>query len=261
MTRDSGLPLSQSDLADALRDAGLTAGDGVFVHAAMGQIGPINGGARAAVAALIDVVGPTGLIAMPGFSTDASLPDVPETATDAERQKVADAVLGFDPALSSCREMGLIAEAFRTWPGVQRSLHPTLSITALGPDAAPYLAEHALAWACGPTTPLGKLRDRPNMKMLLVGVGWNRCSLLHGAETMVPKRRTKTRIVKHQGVWNESPDVADDLNRLFPPLGRDFEATGAVTVSRLGQAEMRLCSYEALFRFAVAWFEAHLPEP
>ncbi|MEM7269134.1 MAG: AAC(3) family N-acetyltransferase [Pseudomonadota bacterium] len=247
----------QSLTAD-LRALGVEEGDGLFVHSSMKAIGETVGGPRMVVEALLSSVGSTGLIGMPGFSTDAYFPANIEPAmlSQAERAMIEDAVPGFDLHRSPSNEMGVIAETFRTWPGTKRSDHPAVSICLNGLNADGFLASHPLAWATGRDSPLGKLMERPSMKILLIGVGWNRCSPLHTAEELAEVRRTKIRRFKHGsafGGWMETPDVADDLNRLFPSVGEAFEETGEVSLGRIGGAPSKLCNYGDLVRFASAW--------
>lgn len=240
---------------------GIAAGDGLFVHASLGAMGRVEGGAATVVQVLMDAVGPTGLVGMPGFSTDAHWPagQTREGLTQSELARIGQAVPGHDPDRSRATGMGTIAETFRTWPGTLRSDHPTVSICLNGVDAARYIHPHGLAWATGPDTPLGRLRDRPGMKVLLIGVDWTRCSALHTAETLARHRRTKIRRFKTgpgDAPWKDVPDVANDLGRLFPSVGAAFEATGAVTLGRLGQAECRICALAPLVEFAASWIDA-----
>ncbi|MEM9318773.1 MAG: AAC(3) family N-acetyltransferase [Pseudomonadota bacterium] len=240
---------------------GLAPGDSVFVHASMRAIGPIVGGARAVIQALLSSVGPEGLVAMPGFSSDAYMPtgidiDPSDGKTIAQ---IEDAVLGFDAATSPADAMGIIAETFRTWPGTRRSPHPTTSVCLNGAEADSYATEHSLAWATGAETPFGKLYARPSSKILLIGVGWNRCTAFHTAETFAPTRREKTRRFKSggpNGTWMETPDVADDVGRLFPAIGEDFVKAGRVTSDKIGQAASLLCDFRELVDFASDWIDA-----
>ena len=112
-------------------------------------------------------------------------------------------------------------------------------------------------WATGPDTPWARLSHRPAMKILLIGVGWNRCSALHAAESAAEHRRAVTRNIRHgaNGPWIEAPDVADDLGRLFPLVGEAWEATGAVTTGKIGHADCRLTGYGALVDFATGWID------
>lgn len=250
----------REDLANDLRALGLAPGGGVFVHAAMGRIGRVVGGARSVIEALLAVVGPHGLIGMPGFSDDAYDPTDGTNLPPDRRRAIRAQMPGFDPHLSSVAAMGAVAECFRTWPGVVRSPHPTSSVLLLGRDAETLARSHdAAGWATGPQTPWGRLARRRAMKILLIGVGWNRASALHAAESIAPHRRLKIRHFKTgpapDAPWIEAPDVADDLDRLFPPCGADFERTGAVWRGLIGAAQSRLCSYPALLDFASDWID------
>lgn len=232
---------------------GLVAGDGVVVHASMRAVGRTVGGPRTVIEALLAAVGEAGLVAMPGFSEDAALPAWADPASLSEeaRSALQAAVPGFDPKLSPTVGMGVLAETFRTWPGTLRSDHPAVSVCAHGPDAAELLAGHSLAWATGPDTPFGRFLDRAQMKILLIGVGWNRCTALHLAETLAEPRRTKTRLVKTaERGWLEVADVADDLGRLFPAVGEAYEATGRVATGPFGAAPCKLAPYGDLVAFA-----------
>ena len=100
---------------------------------------------------------------------------------------------------------------------------------------------------------------RGGMKVMLVGVGWDRCSALHTAETLARHRRTKIRRFKtgpDDAPWMETPDVADDLGRLFPAVGAAFEATGHVRTGTFGQAMSKICDYSALIAFATNWIDS-----
>lgn len=244
-----------------LRALDISDGDGLFVHASMRSTGQVIGGVRSIVEAFLAAVGPDGLIGMPAFSTDAYFPSQFEriNLADLEIETVERSVLGFDVLRSPASGMGIIAETFRTWPGTKRSQHPTVSVCLNGKGAETFAEPHALEWATGPNTPLGHLLDRQGMKLMLVGVGWDRCSALHTAETLAVHRRTKVRRFKNglgDAAWRETPDVADDMGRLFPTVGAAFEETGQVQIGTLGQAECKICDYAALVAFASEWIDA-----
>lgn len=252
------LIIGKDDLAAQLSALGVGHGDGVFVHTALGQIGHVIGGPRSVIEALIDAVGDRGLIGMPGFSRDAYDPAhfVDVDLSEEEHLHVRSQVPGFDPERSDVRQNGAVPEAFRRWPGVVRSNHPTSSVLLLGHDAAELAADHdPYDWATGPETPWGRLRDRPAMKILLIGVGWDRCSALHAAESVATHRRTILRDIRHgaDGAWIKAPDVEDDLGRLFLPAGKAWEETGAVTTGRIGNADCKLTGYGPLVTFAADW--------
>jgi aminoglycoside 3-N-acetyltransferase len=89
---------------------------------------------------------------------------------------------------------------------------------------------------------------------LLLGVGWNRASALHTAETLAkPRRLKKRRFLDTENEWRETEDVADDGGRLFPVLGEAFEETGACSYGVVGKSDARLCDYAQLVQFATTW--------
>lgn len=251
-----------ADLAADLVQLGVRPGDGIFVHTSLGAVGHVIGGPRGLIEALIAAVGPAGLIAMPGFSRDAYDPVVQQglQVDPATHARMRAQVPGFDPARSNVRQNGAVPEAFRSWPGTVRSPHPTSSVLLWGRDAAALAEPHAEdGWATGPDTPWGHLRGRPRMQLLLIGVGWNRASALHAAESVAAHRRTTQRHIKTgpgDAKWIEAPDVADDLGRLFPSAGAAFQDTGAVSHGRIGNADCRLCGYDDLVTFATHWIDA-----
>ncbi len=249
---------TRQHLLEDLRNLGIRNGDGVFVHASMKAVGYVVGGPRTLIEVLLQAVGDTGLIGMPAFSTDAYFPsDMDRAALTPEQiAEVEDAVAGFNIHKSVTAGIGILPETFRTWPGTQRSQHPAVSICLNGKDADKYLMDHSLAWATGPDAPLGRLRERPSMKILLIGVGWNRCTALHTSETLAEHRRTKTRRMKVDGQWCDSPDVADDLGRIFPKVGEAFETTGDVITGQFGQAACKLCDYRSLVDFGATSIDA-----
>ena len=251
--------LGRSDLAADLRKLGVAPGDGLFVHTSLGKIGRVIGGPRGLIDALIDTVGETGLIAMPGFSRDAYDPVELEglEVIAEEHARIRAQVPGYDPERSNVAQNGAVPEAFRAWPGVARSPHPTSSVLMFGPDAKEIAARHdPSGWATGPESPWGALRRRPQMKILLIGVRWNRCSALHAAESIASHRRTKMRVFKMNGVWMEAPDVADDLDTLFPLVGQAWENEGGVSYGKIGGADTMLTGYDPLVSFASNWLGA-----
>lgn len=153
--------------------------------------------------------------------------------------------------------MGAIAEAFRTFPGTQRSIHPLVSVCANGRHAEEITKQHALKFCEGRGTPFEKLYDLDACTLLL-GVGFNRCSSLHYAESLVPNRRTtlsRFPIVQNgERVWVEKPDMAYDNGVHFSAVGKQFTETGTVRTGRVGNADALLFSTNDLVDFAKSYF-------
>ena len=246
--------IAADDLCRDLRTLGVTAGAALVVHASLRRIGRVAGGADSVIRALMDMLTREGTLMMPAFSGQLSGP-----------AELRNRPQPFDPVRTPSQDMGAIAETFRKLPGVYRSNHPVQSLATWGRHAEELVADHGLDWPLGPDSPLGRLCERGG-QVLLIGVGHNRNSTLHLAETRARQRRTITRRVPGGRdsaalEWVEIDDVADDNGRLFPAVGKAFEAAGGVRIGPLGQANARLMSQRALVEFAAPWFEEALTNP
>ncbi|MEM6421850.1 MAG: AAC(3) family N-acetyltransferase [Pseudomonadota bacterium] len=246
--------VGSSDLAEQLSALGLVPGDAVFVEGAMAELGPVVGGARAVVEALISVLGSQGLLMMPAFSSDALLPALPDNSAEAERARVEACVPGYDPSLSPADLSGTLAETFRRWPGVERSNHPVYSIAALGPDAGEAVAQHPRDWAMGPEGPMGRLLEQREPKLLMIGCSWAASAALVMAETMARHRRLRVLRFKDTSRqpfrWVHARDTALDDGTLFQTVGQRFERTGHVTIGAMAAATARLCRLDELLAHA-----------
>src|SRR5258707_5913637 len=250
-------PRTRASLARELRALGVTPGAVLLVHASLKRLGWVVGGAHAVVLALTDALGRDGTLVMPTFSGQLTDPaGWPEPAVPAAWiETLRDHLPTFDPARTPTRGMGAIAEAFRTWPEVRRSTHPVTSLAAYGRHAAALMAHHSLPWSLGDQTPMGRLYEL-DAQILLLGVGHDRNSSLHLAESRAVHGRRKIRrmLVEENGVraWRDFSEVDDDRGRLFPIVGAAFEATGQARLGNVGAAESRLLPQRALVGFAGA---------
>ena len=241
---------------------GLRPGMTLMVHSSLGNIGWTVGGPVTVIRALSEVVGADGTLVMPAESPYVS---DPETWDDTRvRPEWYDAIRShlpvFDPATTPTT-MGAIPEAFRTFPGTRRSDHPMVSVCANGRLADEITAEHALPFGEGRGTPFGKLYELDGHTLLL-GVGFDRCTSMHYAESLVPKRRTTTHrypmMIDGQRTWVEHEDMANDDGVHFPVVGEQFVAANAVRTGRIGNADSMLFSTRELVDFARSYFAREL---
>ena len=256
------LPNTQASLARDLADLGVRPGMTLMVHSALGQIGWTVGGPVSAIRALLEVLGPSGTLVMPAESPFVSDPQswddarVKEEWHDAIREHLP----VFDPATTPTT-MGAIPEAFRTYPGTKRSLHPLVSVCANGTLADAITKDHSLAFGEGRGTPFEKLYDLDG-QTLLAGVGFNRCTSLHFAESLVARRRTTTHrypvLIDGERRWVENPDMANDDGAHFPIVGERFANEKTVRSGLVGAAQATLFSTRELVDFARTYFEREL---
>jgi aminoglycoside 3-N-acetyltransferase len=161
----------------------------------------------------------------------------------------------FDRAVTRSYGVGVLPEVVRTWPGAERSDHPHTSFAAVGPAAAELMAGHRLDCQLGEASPLAAL-ERAGGSVLLLGVGFDRCTTFHLAEYRVaglPTGQFAAAIHTPQGrQWVHYTDVqinSDD----FATLGAAFEEATTVRRGQVGAADSRLFPVAAAVEFAAGW--------
>ena len=87
----------------------------------------------------------------------------------------------FNPETTPSVNMGVIAETLRTLPGAIRSASPTYSVAAIGPHAKLLTQAKENTGGLGPGSSFEDAY-RLGAKILLIGVGNNRNSMIHYAE-------------------------------------------------------------------------------
>jgi aminoglycoside 3-N-acetyltransferase len=136
------------DLLVRLRLLGIRPGDSIMVHCAYGEEFGFRGSMSDLIAVFREAVGPDGhlwMVSMP-YSGSASEYLAQGRLFDVRKTPSA---------------MGLITEAFRRQPGVQRSANPMHPVLVAGPDAATLVAGHEhCVHSCGPGTPFERLLQR-----------------------------------------------------------------------------------------------------
>ncbi|MEQ1900398.1 MAG: aminoglycoside 3-N-acetyltransferase [Devosia sp.] len=256
-------PATRRSLAGDLAAIGLREGDAVFVHAALRRVGPVLGGADMVIAALRDAVGPKGtVLAYTDWeSADAWLLDASERA---QRPP-------FDPLASrSARDNGAFPELLRNTPGALRSASLGASCAALGARAAWFVADHALDYGYGASSPFAKLVEAGG-KVLMLGAPLDTMTLLHHAEHLADlpgKRvirfeepvlvdgRTEWRWIEEFDTCNPVCEGFDD--GYFGMILEDFLATGKGRRSLVGAAPSILVEAMQIVPFAVGWMEARI---
>ena len=221
--------ITRQQIAAALGEIGVRRGSVLFVHSSLSSIGIVAGGASEAVAAIREVLGAAGTLAVPAFTF--SHPGGPV----------------FDPRRERS-QMGAISEEVRSLPEARRSRHYLHSVAAAGPRGAELTCRHgASAWAAdGPFWQLFEL----DADILLLGVPYTRCTQFHVVEQLVqvPYRRwvpIEAQVVEANGSLRSLPTCAYSPKKGFPgndfnKFGRLLEGRGLVRKERVGNAVCRL---------------------
>lgn len=175
--------LTKKDITEQLKNLGIKEGDTLLVHSSMKAIGDVDGGADTVLDALVETVC--------GINEESNDEDFKQcdkagmlvlpTHTWASMTNEHSV---FDPETElAC--VGILPNLFMKRAGVLRSLHPTHSVAAYSRQqskAQAYVSgEEQFSTPCSRKGCYGKLYDL-DAKILLLGVGLNRNTYMHGVE-------------------------------------------------------------------------------
>ena len=153
---------SAHEIVQDLCSLGICEGMKLVVHSSLSSLGHVEGGADTVIDALLETIGSGGTLVMPTFT----FPPAPI----------------FDPKTTHSTT-GFITETFRGRDGVIRSLHPTHSVAAFGPDAEYIIDGHVSASALGADSPLHRLALSGGY-ILLLGVQHTSNATVHVGEAV-----------------------------------------------------------------------------
>jgi aminoglycoside 3-N-acetyltransferase len=192
--------LSGEKIITSLRALGVRPGGVLLVHSSLSSLGYVPGGSRTVIDALRRAVGPTGTLVLPTHSWDEM--ESGGRVFDARRTK-------------SC--VGQLTEEFRQMAGVERSLHPTHSVAAVGPRAVDLTRDHdRSSTPCGPSSPYARILEADG-QILFLGVDLDSNTAYHTIEAIA------------------------GLSYLLKPAPDEFEIVDARGVSR----KLRVWRHEA----------------
>jgi aminoglycoside N3'-acetyltransferase len=161
-------------------------------------------------------------------------------------------------------EMGVLAEIFRTYPGVRLNDHPAARFAILGPLAEELFKDAPLHDYFSNGSVLQKLTDHRGW-ILRLGADRDTVTLTHWAEYLaeIPdKKRVRRRYVRRDTgeLWIESLNDCEGIREgvgrdYFPQILNDFLARGNGRIGQVGNARAELFSAPAFVDFAVDWLE------
>lgn len=259
--------ITKSRLIQDLKSLGLSAGQTVMLHVSVKNLGWIVGGPDMVLHALLEVLGPAGTLMML-----ASWEDNPyELADWPESKRLAYLAEGpaYDPARSRAdwREMSILSEYLRTWPGAERSRHP-FSYVAVGAHADWITRDQPWQYRDGHDSPLARLCEL-NGSVLLLGSPLANVTLLHHAEFLaqVPNKRIDRYslpvLLDGQRVWMDFEEfdttngIVDWHEDYFESIVKAYLAKGYGQCAKVGAADSQLFKAADLRDFGIAWMEKH----
>lgn len=231
--------LTATGLAASFRSLGLQAGDRVVVHSSLRAMGVIEGGAAVAVAALLEVVGPGGLVVAPTFTYSTP---------------------AFDPGVTPGRS-GALGEALRRRPEAVRSLHPFYSVAAAGAGAGELCEGDHLLAAASAGSPLDRLAAAGGL-VLLLGVGHTSNTTVHVGEFHAqapyldipfdPGWPAQAEISDRGELLHVSYELFPGCSRAFGALELPLRERGAIRDGRVGRSFAQLVPGSAVIEETVA---------
>lgn len=265
--------VTKRQIEAGLRELGLEAGRTVMLHVSVKAIGWVLGGPIAVLEALLDVLTPTGTVMM--VASWEGNPYAMAQWPEEQQQTCLAECPPFNPAVSPAdhREMSILAEYLRTWPGSYRSNHPLASFVAVGERAAWLTETHPLQFGNGPDSPLSRLCEVGG-HVLLLGAPHSNITLLHHAEHLanIPNKRIdryKMPIVQDgRRVWIDIEEF-DTTNGIahfgsedyFLAIGQAYLSSGKGNSLSIGDAQSYLFDADDLKHFAINWMEQNHRQP
>jgi aminoglycoside 3-N-acetyltransferase len=169
--------VTQKDIVETLRKAGIKEGDLLFVHSGLSHFGRVEGGSDAFIDAVLAAAGPSGTVLFPTFTR-------PFTAFGDVLLR-GESYRPHDPSNPDLVWVGDVPKAFLRRKNVIRSAHATHSAAGLGPLAEACLSAHKEADPpSGSSSPLAKLLEHKG-KMLFFGAGIESMTFLHYLEDVM----------------------------------------------------------------------------
>ena len=219
----------------------------MMVHASLRAIGPVDGGASVVIEAIRAALGPDGTILMIIAANDGEPFDRLSAPADPD--------------------IGVLAEVFRTHPGVVVNDHPAGRFAAVGPAAAALLEPQPLHDYYGPGAPLERLCEMGGA-VLRLGANVDTVTLTHYAEYLarVPAKRRVERRYEWAGAGeivvsslDDSDGIADwEPGDYFSQILIDFVDQERASVGSVGGYAAELLDAREFVAFATDWMEREL---
>jgi aminoglycoside N3'-acetyltransferase len=240
-------PLGRDALVTQLRALGVDGRVPLMVHASLRRLGPVEGGAEGVIDALLEALAPGGTLVFP-LGSEGDEP--------------------FDPITSRAeRDIGTLAEIFRSRPETRVNDHPAARFGAIGPQADAILEPIPLHDYYAPASPLDRF-TRMGGRVLRLSADPDTVTATHLAEYLADlpeKRRVRRRYLLAGGeaVWIEGLDDVEGIAKwaggdYFPRIWLDFRETEAVRTAPVGGCTGELFDASPFVEFAARWMEERL---
>lgn len=248
--------IDEQAIINTLKKFGIQQGDTLMLHASLSKLGLVNGGAQSVISAILKAIGPQGNLAMPAFPASGFNFDYLST----------NPIFDVNNTVS---KTGIISEVFRQMPGVRRSLHPTDSVCALGPQAGYLTQDHFNQLSpYNENSPFYRLCAL-NAKIIMLGVDLNSLTNLHTLEDAVQDFKFpvyhshifECEIIDHKGIKHKVKTKAHDpkwsKKRKCQALFPHFKQAGFLQEGALGKASVYVITAAEMHKWMLDNYYQH----
>lgn len=238
--------ISKKKFAEDLSRLGIKKGMTLLVHSAMKPIGPVEGGADAVIDLLLELLGSDGTLVFPTLTWDLVNAHQPN----------------FD-VLNTPSTTGILTEIFRKRPKVIRSLHPTHSVAAFGPEAYNLTKKQLeLNTPCSLESPFARLMRNGGF-ILFLGVDSNFNTCYHAMEEeleipgLLTEETEKLMIIDQAGKTHATHHHrhAEGFIRKYSDLEYLLKDQDILKYSQTGNAISRLVHAEIMHDFLIPFLK------
>jgi aminoglycoside 3-N-acetyltransferase len=256
----------KSELVAQFKELGIKPGDTLMLHASVRAVGTVLGGPDELLQALFNVLTEKGT-AMMYVGCDP----VYESVGNNNYNTLEEAIIlnncpAFEPQKTRARrDYGILAEFFRSSPGVVCSENPGARMAAFGAQANRLIANHSLNYGYGPDSPLAGLYKNEG-KIVLLGSDLDQVTLLHYAEHITPVSEKRTKHFKvpvlenGSRFWREIEEFDTSMgirqwpDRFFASIVERYLEENNIQAVKVGNADSYLLEAKKLVDFAVPIF-------
>lgn len=229
---------TKQDIKNQLSAMGAPRDSVVLIHSSLRAVGETEGRGEGLLEALIEYFTEEGGLLCIPTHTWANVGDLSKPTLDLNSPKTC---------------IGTLPDLAAAHPLARRSLHPTHSMAVFGDGAEEFIADEVRCRT--PAPPFGcygKIYERGG-RILLVGVGHNRNTYLHGVEEMldVPNRlspeplpmtvRRADGSVEKRLSHSHHAEGIGDVSKRYPKYEPAFRHYGHIVDGFVGNAPAQLC--------------------
>ena len=251
--------VTKKDLITNFKEIGVQEGMILEVHSSLSSFGYVVGGAQTVVDALIEAVGYEGTLLMP-MQTSSNTEPSAWVNPPAKRElfdEIRANMPAFDKKSMDAFHMGAIVDNLRRRDGVVISNHPSCAFVAWGKYAKLLCNHQSLHFSLSEESPLARLYELRG-HVLLLGVDYDNCTLLHLAEYRSGVRPVVLQgscvLINDKPQWKKYLDIELDSDD-FKEIGKILESNNIVSKAKVGNCNMSFFKGDVAVDIATKCFE------